>query len=263
MSVRRAEPAVRVEHVHFAYAPGGPEVLMDVTWDFPSASVTALLGPNGSGKTTLLNLILGWLHPVQGRIRVGGGEHALTPRREWSRRIGLVPQNERPAFDLALLEYVLLGRAPHLGFLARPGEQDRQAALVALDETGLRSLWDRPVNALSGGELQLATLARVLAQAPDVLLLDEPLSHLDLANQRRILHGLRSLREAGRTIILTTHDPNIAALLADEAVLLRSGAVLAGGPAVSVLTAGVLSEAYGVGVDVRTIDGRPVILPRV
>lgn len=258
---KAVEPMVSVERVHFSYSRGGPEVLRDVNWNFSGSSVTALLGPNGSGKTTLLNLILGWLKPKSGRIRVSGREHALTPRREWSRRIGLVPQNEMPAFDLELLEYVLLGRAPHLDFLARPQEQDRTAALDALDETGLRGLWNRPVNALSGGELQLAILARALAQASDVLLLDEPLSHLDLANQRRILHVLRSLREAGRTVILTTHDPNIAALLADEAVLLRRGEILAGGRASAVLTSDFLSKAYGIEVEVRTIAGRPVILP--
>lgn len=258
-----ADPIVVVEDVSFAYGPGEPHVLSGVSWSFKRSAVTALLGPNGSGKTTLLNLILGWLTPASGCIRVNGREPASSTRREWSRQVGFVPQDEAPAFELELGEHVLLGRAPHLALLERPGEADRAAADAALERTGLTALRDRAVHALSGGERQLAAIARVLAQAPDVYLLDEPLSHLDLANTRRILRILESIRREGRTVILTTHDPNIAALVADEAVLLRSGEIAAGGSPVNVLTEERLGFVYGVPVDVRMIDGRPVVLPRL
>jgi iron complex transport system ATP-binding protein len=257
------DPIVVVESVSFAYNSDGPVVLSEVTWNFRRASVTALLGPNGSGKTSLLNLILGWLSPGQGRIRIDGRAQVSSTRREWSRTVGLVPQDESPAFELELEEHVLLGRAPHLALLERPGPADRKAAETALDRTGLTELRRRPVHSLSGGERQLAAIARVLAQGPDVYLLDEPLSHLDLANTRRILKILESIRREGRTVILTTHDPNVAALVADEAVLLKEGRILAGGSAASVLNAENLSATYGVEVDVRTIDNRLFVLPRL
>lgn len=256
-------PAVRLEDVSFAYGPGAPLVLREVRTDFRAGAVTTLLGPNGSGKTTLLNLILGWLRPAAGRILVEGRSVPDVPRGERGRRVGLVPQNEAPAFDLELFEYILLGRAPYLGLLERPGDADRQVAQAALEMAGLEALATRPVPALSGGERQLAAIARAVAQDPAILLLDEPTSHLDLANTRRVLRLLDALRERGKTILLTTHDPNTASVLADEAVLLRSGRIVAAGPAAEVLTGGPLSQAYGLELDVRMIDGRPVILNRL
>ncbi|MDD8026978.1 MAG: ABC transporter ATP-binding protein [Acidobacteriota bacterium] len=256
-------PAIVLEGVSFAYAPGRPLVLREVGYMFKAGAVTALLGPNGSGKTTLLNLILGWLRPGAGRILVSGLSARDCPRGERGRRIGLVPQNEAPAFDLELFEYVLLGRAPYLGLLERPGEADREAALAALEKAGIAELAERPVRALSGGEKQLGAIARAVAQDPAILLLDEPTSHLDLANTRRVLRLLDALRAGGKTILLTTHDPNTAAALADEAVLLKSGRVIAAGPPAEVLNEGDLSRTYGVTLDVRMIDGRPVVLNRL
>jgi len=256
-------PAVVVAEVSFAYGPASPTVLHGVSLDVPARAVTALLGPNGSGKTTLLNLVLGWLRPVSGRILVEGSPVREGARGRRGRRVGLVPQNETPAFDLDLYEYVLLGRAPYLGLLERPAKEDRNAAWAALETAGLAGLAARPVGSLSGGERQLGAIARAVAQDPAVLLLDEPTSHLDLANTRRVLRLLDSLRGRGKAILLTTHDPNTASVLADEAVLLRSGRVVAAGPAAGVLTADLLSRTYGLELDVRLIDGRPVVLNRL
>jgi iron complex transport system ATP-binding protein len=252
-----------LEDVSFAYGAGGPLVLREIRADFPAGAVTALLGPNGSGKTTLLNLVLGWLRPSAGRISVEGRAVPDVPRDERGRRVGLVPQNEAPAFDLELFEYVLLGRAPYLGLLERPGEADRQAALAAIEMAGISDLALRPIPSLSGGERQLAAIARAVAQDPAILLLDEPTSHLDLANTRRVMRLLAKLRAGGKTILMTTHDPNTAGLLADEAVLLKSGRIVAAGPPSAVLNADDLGRTYGVDLDVRVIDGRPVVLHRL
>ena len=172
-----------------------------------------------------------------------------------------MPQEEAPAFELELEEYVLLGRAPYLGMLETPGPDDHAAADSALERTGLAHHRHRAVSAMSGGERQLAAIARALAQSPHVLLLDEPLSHLDLGNTRRILRLLDALRRNGQTVILTTHDPNIAAALADEAVLLKGGRVQTAGAAGRVLTAEHLAATYDVGVEVVQVDGRTVVLP--
>ena len=203
-------------------------------------------------------MLLGLLQPERGEVRLFGRPLGTRSRREASRLVGLVPQSEPVTFDLSVFEYALLGRAPYLGLLERPGAEDRACAERALETAGIAALSRRAVPSLSGGERQLATVARALAQEPRVLLLDEPTSHLDLANVRRILGVLRSLRADGRTIILTTHDPNAAAAIADDVLLLRQGHVMATGPVESVLQA---DTWYTYGVPRRCHGrGRPLVL---
>jgi len=254
------DSAIALQQVSFRYDPSGSLALDGVSVDIPSGAITAMLGPNGSGKSTLLHLILGLLRPEIGRIQLWGRPHSDYGRRESSRMLSLVPQDENVAFDLSVLEYVLLGRAPYLDLLERPRPSDRKLAFEALKTAGIASLEKRSMPSLSGGERQLATIARALVQKPTILLLDEPTSHLDLANVRRILYVLRSLKEGGKTIILSTHDPNAAAAIADNVILLRSGKVLSSGSMSDVLTAANLSATYGVEVDVMEVQGRPLVL---
>jgi iron complex transport system ATP-binding protein len=235
-------------------------VLHDLSLEIPAGAITAILGPNGSGKTTLLRLLVGVLRPQAGAILLAGKPQDDYSRRERSRLLGLVPQDEHIPFDFSVLEYVLLGRAPYLGPLQMPGPADRQIALEALHLAGMEGMEDRLLPNLSGGERQLATLARALAQQPRVLLMDEPTAHLDLSNQGRLLQIMRDLVAGGVTLVLTTHDPNLAASVADVAVLMRGGQILAAGPAAATLTAGRLSATYDVPVRVHQIDGKRVIL---
>jgi iron complex transport system ATP-binding protein len=253
-------PAIALQEVSFRYGPGSPPALDRVSVEIPEGMVAALLGPNGSGKSTLLHLILGLLPPEAGKVHIMGQLQNDYGRREMSRLLGLVPQEEHVAFDLSVLEYVLLGRAPYLDLLERPSADDRRLSYESLVTAGIESLGERPVPALSGGERQLVTVARALAQQPTILLLDEPTAHLDLANARRILHVLRSLKGAGKTIVFTTHDPNAAAAIADYVILLRGGKVLSSGPAAATLTAENLSATYGVNVEVLEANGRPWVL---
>jgi iron complex transport system ATP-binding protein len=253
-------PAFRATDVSFAYGPGAPRVLNGLSLEVASGTITALLGPNGSGKTTLLNLLLGWLVPAKGSIELAGKPLESYSRRDMSRIVGIVPQNEGLAFDLSVAEYALLGRAPYLGLLEMPGDGERSLAAAALEKSGLAGLARRSVLSLSGGERQLATIARVLAQDPGALLLDEPMSHLDIGNTRRILHLLEDLRSAGKTVILTTHDPNVASTVADAVVLLKSGNVLASGPPAAVMTSANLESTYGVPIRIVYVDGLPFIL---
>jgi iron complex transport system ATP-binding protein len=250
-----------IKEISFSYGSGQTPALSSVSLDIAAGTVTALLGPNGSGKTTLLNLILGWLSPAKGRVEVAGKPLSSHSRRELSRTIGLVPQDEHVTFELDVLEYVLLGRAPYLDFLETPGDEDRRLAALALDAVGLGALADRSIAALSGGERQLVILARALAQEPVLLLLDEPMSHLDIANTRRILQVLAEIKKNGKAVLFTTHDPNLASA-ADATVLLKSGRILAAGPSASTLNEDNLALTYGVGVKVVMLDGRPVILTR-
>jgi iron complex transport system ATP-binding protein len=252
--------AISLHGLAFRYAPTAPDVVQDITLDLPSGAVTAILGPNGSGKTTLLHLILGLLTPQRGEIRLAGTPHTDYAHRDVSHILGLVPQEETPAFNLNVLETVLLGRAPYLSLLQRPGEQDYATAFRAMETVGIAALWDRPVPALSGGERQLVILARALTQEPAILLLDEPTSHLDVGNARRILGLMRDLRAQGQTVLFTTHDPNAAATTADHVVLMRQGRVLQAGPVTETLTSAHLSATYDVPIDVlHDRQDRPLI----
>ncbi len=254
-------PALALRDVSFAYAAGGPDVLREVSLEIGAGSIAAVLGANGSGKTTLLRLLLGLLRPTRGTVEVEGRPQHGYSRRDLSRRVGLVPQSEPVAFELSVLEFALLGRAPHLGLLDLPGESDHRLALEALERVGLAALGHRAVPTLSGGEAQLATIARALVQQSAILLSDEPTSHLDPANTRRVLEVLRMLGREGRTVVFTTHDPNLAAAIADHVVLLRDGRVLAAARTDEVLTTERLSATYGMEVEVVALRGRPVVVP--
>lgn len=257
MSVQNA---ISLSEIKFSYEPDQPVVLQDLSLDIPSGSLTAILGPNGGGKTTLLHILLGLLAPQAGTLRIAGQAPSGYSRRELSRIIGLVPQNEHIPFDFSLLDYVLLGRAPYLGALEQPREEDRCCALKALETAGLGNMLERPVTTLSGGERQLAMIARALAQSPRILLLDEPTSHLDLGNRHAVQGVLRKLAGDGVTVIFTTHDPNLVTSMADFVILLRHGAALAVGAAESILTTDLLSATYGIPMQVVTYGFHRMII---
>ncbi len=244
----------------FRYNGSGREALRGLSLHVPGGAITAILGPNGSGKTTLLRLLLGVLRPQQGTIRVAGRPQEEYSRRELSQLVGLVPQDEHIPFDFSILEYVLLGRAPYLHPLATPGESDTILALEAVRAAGLDGMQERLLPNLSGGERQLAVLARALAQQPRILLMDEPTSHLDLGNQGRLLDLVRDLATGGTTVVLTTHDANLASALADYVVLMLRGRVLEAGPVEVTISAERLSATFGVPIQVCAVDGRRVVL---
>jgi iron complex transport system ATP-binding protein len=251
---------ITVSGLSFGYNGAKRSILQDMALTIPGGTITAILGPNGSGKTTLLRLLLGVLRPQQGSIQLAGRPQGSYTRREMGRLIGLVPQDEHIPFDFSILEYVLMGRAPYLGTLATPGADDHQAAAEALRTTGLADMRHRPLPNLSGGERQLAVVARALAQQPQVLLMDEPTAHLDLGNKGRLLAIMRDLVTRGVTVVLTTHDPNLAASVASYTVLMRQGEVLEAGPPEATLTGPKLSAIYDVPVQVFQVDGKRIVL---
>lgn len=252
-------PMVTLDDLWYAYNGNRVAALQGLTLEVPSGAITAILGPNGSGKTTLLHIILGLLTPTRGTIRLDGRPQAAYSRRELGRLLALVPQKEHISFNFTVLEYVLLGRAPYLQVVETPRPADRQAALGALRTVGMEPLRERVVTALSGGEQQLVTLARALAQQPRLLLLDEPTAHLDLGNQVRVLEVMRRLCGEGVTVLFTTHDPNAAAVVADHVILMRQGRVLAAAHTAAALTAENLRATYDVPVEVAQVGERQVI----
>jgi iron complex transport system ATP-binding protein len=226
--------------------------------------VTGLEGPNGSGKTTLLKLLAGMLRPASGRVLLDGQDLAASTRAGIARRLAVVPQHTSPAFDYSVLEIVLMGRYPHLGRFEVEGPEDLRIARGAMEATGTFALEDRRFDTLSGGEQQRVAIASALAQAPDVLLLDEPTSSLDLAYQLDIAALITRLnRDRGATIVLSTHDLNFAASVCHALVLLRDGRVAASGPIADALTPATIREVYGVDADVTRHDraGHLTVVP--
>ena len=250
---------LRGSDLSYDYARHGSErsfSLRDVSVDVPRGSLTGLLGPNGCGKTTLLRLMAGMLAPHTGSIALNGTPLARLSRREIARHIAVVPQETHPAFDYTVMEMVLMGRHPHLAAMQLEGPTDLALAQDALAATGTGHLAHRAYMTLSGGEKQRVVIASALTQASEVLLLDEPTASLDLGYQLEIAALLSQLnREHGMTMLLATHDLNLAASLCDRLVLMREGHVLAQGPTNDVLTEAMVLQLYGVVADVRYHEG--------
>jgi iron complex transport system ATP-binding protein len=240
------------EGVSFAYRAGAPRVVDSVSLAIAPGAMVGVLGPNGSGKTTLLKLLSGTLMPSAGGVRFDGRPLGDWQRRELARRIALVPQETHAPFDFTVLDIVLMGRFPHLGTFTLEGPADLAIARQALAATGTTAFEDRPFATLSGGEKQRVVIAGALAQSPELLLLDEPTASLDLGHQLDVQLLLTRLnRDHGVTMVLSTHDLNLAAALCRELILLRDGRVLAQGPTEDVLTPEIVRALYGVEADIR------------
>jgi iron complex transport system ATP-binding protein len=256
----KREILLRIHDLKFAYHAEGPRVLNGFGLELQQGTITAILGPNGAGKTTLLHTLLGLLRPLSGNVQLLGRDLHYMNRSERSRMIGLVPQFEHIPFPFSVEEYVLLGRSPHFGLLGMPDDSDWKLVDRSLDELDLDELRGRSMLELSGGERQMVVLARALVQAPNLLLMDEPLAHLDLGNQSRIMSLMRHLADRGVTLLFTTHDPAAVVSVAREVVLMRSGSILAAGPIDATLTEANLEALYGVRVHVAHVEDRLVVL---
>jgi iron complex transport system ATP-binding protein len=233
-------------------AKAGHYVLEDVSIAVERGSIVGLLGPNGSGKTTLLRIVAGILPPLAGTVLVGGQPIEQLTRRELARRIAVVPQETHSTFDFSVMDMVLMGRYPHLGPFELEGAADQEIAREALTATGTAALEARAFATLSGGEKQRVVIASALAQASEMLLLDEPTAALDLGYQFEIAALLRGLNAERRTtMIVSTHDLNLAAAICEHIVLLKDGRVLAHGATRDTLTAENIRRLYDVDADVQ------------
>lgn len=256
-------PALEVCRLTAAY--GAVTVLRDVSLALQPGSILALIGPNGAGKSSLIRALSGVLPLKSGTVRVNGRDLAKMAPAQRARQMAVVPQARSlpPAFTA--WETVLLGRTPHLNWLGQVSEQDEEVVREAMRRTHTTQLASRRVGELSGGEQQRLLLARALAQAAPVLLLDEPTTHLDLKYQFTLLDQVRSLaRSDGMTVVLAIHDLNLVLRYADAVALLVAGDLRAAGAPLEVFRSGLLSEAYGVPLQLVPVkDGaQHIVLPR-
>jgi iron complex transport system ATP-binding protein len=251
--------------VSHRYAGQDTDALHGVDLRVPRGSFYAILGPNGCGKTTLLRLLLGALDPGRGEILYEGLPLRHWPRRDLARRVGVVPQVEALVFPVAVRELVSMGRYPHLGTWRSEGPADRAAVDRAMATCDIAALAHRPVSTLSGGEQQRTRLARALAQEPDTLVLDEPTASLDISHEMGIFELLRALADRGVTVIMVTHNMNVAARYADRLLLLDRGQAAAEGTARAVFTRDNLERVYRWPLHVipHTADGPDTGAPQV
>jgi iron complex transport system ATP-binding protein len=225
---------------------GDRPVLADVDIAVAPGELVGLLGPNASGKTTLLRALAGLIEPTSGSVLIDGAPAASVPRGERARRLAYLEQGARSEWPLTVERVVALGRAPWLGPWSRATETDARAVADAMARCDVSGLADRPITALSGGEQARVMLARALAGEPDILLADEPVTHLDPFHQLQIMETIRAQATAGGAVIAVLHDLTLAARFCDRIVLLRDGAVAAEGAPADVLNDETLARVFSI-----------------
>ncbi len=254
---------MRLEADDLAYGYPEHPVGSGVSLSIAPGEVMCLLGPNGCGKTTLFKTLLGLLAPQGGRISLEGDDLAHLPRTEIARRVAYVPQAQAGIFPYSAIDIVVMGRTAHGSLFSGPSAEDRRIAQQALDDLGIGALTTRDVTRLSGGQRQLVIVARAIAQAAPLIIMDEPTASLDFGNQVVVLQKIRQLADRGIGILLSTHDPDHAFAVATRVALMQEGAVIAAGRPAEVLTPERLRDVYGVDVTIEQLaDGRTVCSPR-
>jgi iron complex transport system ATP-binding protein len=243
---------ISIKNASFRY--GEKNIFTDLSFGVCPGEVLCLLGANGCGKTTLLRCLNGYLKLNSGSITLENTEITTLPATALAKRIGFVFQDNSTTFPYSVLEIVRMGRAPHLKMFSSPGPKDTKIAEQALEKVGIPHLRDKKFTQISGGERQLAVIARTLAQEPDVILMDEPTSALDFRNQTLVLRMITRLSEQGMTIIMSSHFPNNALLFSNRVAMMHRGRFIALGKASEVINEQNLKEIYGIGVRILSAE---------
>lgn len=227
-------------------------VLDNASLQVERGEVLCILGANGVGKTTLFKSILGAIPLLGGRVLLDGVDRSGLSQREVARKIGYVPQSHTPPFPFTVLQIVVMGRVSHLSYAQTPGKRDWEIAYNALDKLGIAHLADEVYTEISGGERQLALIARALTQEAELLIMDEPTSNLDFGNQIKVLRQICSLAESGIGVVFTSHFPNHAFLCASQVAVIKNKQELLIGGVDEIVTKDVLEEIYGIEVELFT-----------
>jgi iron complex transport system ATP-binding protein len=255
-------PRLEFRGVRFSYGGGPAFAIRNLSFAVAPGEIFGVIGPNASGKTTVIRLLSKVVAPAGGEIWLDGEPLRRLSGAAVARRVAVVPQGLPSGFPYTVEELVLMGRFPHAPGRFFESEEDRRVAREAMEATGVWTLRQEPLERLSGGERQRALLARALAQRPRLLVLDEPTAHLDLRYQAECVGLLRRLNRAeGLTVVLVSHDLNLAGEVSDRLLLLSAGAAVQVGPAEAVLEEKTLESVYGcrVVVDKHPASRRPTV----
>jgi len=245
--------SVQVRDLRFQY--GSHPALQGVSFAVHSGRLVSVLGPNGAGKSTLLKCMMGLAKGYTGDIALDGHNVRGLGSKALSKLAAYIPQSHAPAFHYTVLDMVLMGTTARLSPISSPGRRERETALAMLEKLGMEAYAGRDYTRISGGERQLALIARALAQRSRVFLMDEPTANLDYGNQMRVLTRMRGLAEEGYTILQTTHNPELACFFSHDVLAMRKGRVIAQGAPRETLTAELMQALYGVRVRVESLYG--------
>jgi len=252
---------IEVERLCLSY--GKKEVVRDISFSLVPGRIIGIVGPNGCGKSSIVRAISRVLKPVSGSIKLNGREITCFSHKELACLLGVVPQIPLLPSGFTAFEVVLMGRNPHLGFFQYEGYADYTIARKAMEQTGVTHLAESRVGELSGGEIQSIVIARVLTQQPQVILMDEPTSSLDIGRQTEILDMVRQMcREHKMAICIVLHDLNLAVQYCDRLILINNGRIVSEGTPEQVITKETISEVYGAGSEVHNLCGFPIVIPR-
>ena len=241
---------------------GSATLISDVSLSVDAGTWCTVIGPNGAGKTTLVETVAGLRRSSHGTVTLSGESVSAMNERQRALRVAVVPQHPTIPFGMSVHDYVSLGRTAYHGLLRAPSAADRRCVGDVLERLSLTEFAARDVATLSGGERQRMVLARALAQATTVMVLDEPITGLDLRHQIAILELLQNeVRECGLTVLATLHDLTLAGQCADRLVLLDQGRLVLDGPSGEVVRSRELAECYGMELRVIDVDGADVVIP--
>lgn len=251
---------IKIKNLSFSY--GKKAALKNISFSIPKGTLCGLMGPNGSGKSTLFKCCLNFLKNYKGTIEIDGKNAAGLKPSAAAKLVSYVPQEHKPSFPFTVYEIVLMGRTPYMGGIFGPSKEDIEIAEKAMEKVGIGDLASIPCSMLSGGQRQLALIARAIAQKAPLMLLDEPTSALDFSNQIKIWEIMKKIVSDGVSIIACSHDPNHILWFADTAVALYNGEIAADGKADEVINENLLKQIYGCFYELKDLGTKKFICPK-
>ncbi len=260
----KSQNAIKIKDLTFSFDE--EPILNEINLTIETGKFYAILGPNGSGKTTLLRTIAKTLDVKEDSIFINETDINRIGTKSLAKKLAVVPQNSEIRFDFSVFDLVLMGRAPYLARFAVEGAEDLRIAQKAMELTDTWRLRDRSIHTLSGGEMQRVIIARVMTQQTGIIILDEPVSHLDIYHQIELLKEIKDLNQTARvTVLAVLHDLNLAAAFCDYLILMNQGKIHSLGPPEALLTKEIVKKIYGVEVDIIKApgNGRPYLIPRL
>lgn len=253
---------MKYEVNELAFSYGQKPVISNLSFSLHEGEWLTVLGPNGCGKSTLISILLRILDQSHGKIRFEGKLLQEWDRKAMARRIAVVYQKNEIPFGFTVREIIEMGRYPYQGRWNRWSEKDEEAVQNALALTQTEKFAEKSFRQLSGGEQQRVLIARAIAQEPEVLILDEPIAHLDLRFQYEVLRLCQKLqKEQGMTILSVLHEINLAAEFSDRLLLMNKGTALANGVPSDVVVPRLIKEAYGINIEIVQKNGKPYLFP--